>query len=349
MYCINNNSVEFKTLKDKSGLSDLVLELVCRKFMDSIGRFPHLDEIPSDSSQYLKDNISINKNNSSKTDKILNYTGASSIEEANIKLNNLHEDLEVKLTPLNKETIVEIEKRPTIYRENKKDIETDTSNADANSYINMITDKLSKLYGINIKTIKTSDLQEGEFKNKRIDPKFSTAFIYNGDIYINTDIASLDAPIHELMHLLIGGLRFKHQDLYFDLVKNAEQFKGYDQMKQLYSNRTKTDILEEMFITELSKYLTGQKSQLDNLDQSTIYEISYNTHRMIDTILKGQWSSVSLGDDVYNMSLRSLAEELNSIEMNNTFKGYMDDAYTHRVLANKKQELFEQGKLKEYC
>ena len=81
MYCINKNSVEFKTLKDKSGLSDLVLESVCRKFMDSIGRFPHLDEIPADSSQYLKDNILINKNNSSKTDKILNYTGASSIEE----------------------------------------------------------------------------------------------------------------------------------------------------------------------------------------------------------------------------------------------------------------------------
>jgi len=35
--------------------------------------------------------------------------------------------------------------------------------------------------------------------------------------------------------------------------------------------------------------------------------------------------------------------------MNNTFKGSIDDAETHRLLSNKKQELFEKGELKEYC
>ena len=49
------------------------------------------------------------------------------------------------------------------------------------------------------------------------------------------------------------------------------------------------------------------------------------------------------------MSLRSLAETLNSAEMNNKFTGLMNDAETHRVLANYKSELMEKGELKEFC
>ena len=32
------------------------------------------------------------------------------------------------------------------------------------------------------------------------------AFIYNGNIYINTDNATIDSPIHEMLHIVIGGL-----------------------------------------------------------------------------------------------------------------------------------------------
>jgi hypothetical protein len=35
-------------------------------------------------------------------------------------------------------------------------------------------------------------------------------FEYDGEIYINVDRASVDTPIHEMMHLLIGSLRFSN-------------------------------------------------------------------------------------------------------------------------------------------
>lgn len=348
MYCINKNSVEFQTLKQKSGLSETVLSAICGKFMETVGRFPHLDELPTDSKNYLKDNIKLNKNNSTKLDNIFKYTGTNNVQEANVKLNDLHEDLEIELIPLKTESVVNVEDRPNIYKELERE-KTDTSKADTNVYLNQITDRLSKLYGIQVNVIHTSDLYKGEFADKIVDPEFSAAFIYNGQIYVNADIASIDAPIHELMHLLLGGLRFKHTDLYMSLVNSAESFKGYNELTKLYSNRTRTDINEEIFVSELSKYLTGQESQLSSLDEGILYEISYNTHRMIDTLLKGKWSSVSLGDNVYSMSLRSLAEQLNSVSLNNTFTGFISDSEVHRMLANKKQELFEQGKLKEYC
>ena len=56
--CINKNSVEFQTLKNKSGLTDFELEAYCRASIDKLGRFPYLDELPySDSSEYLKKSI----------------------------------------------------------------------------------------------------------------------------------------------------------------------------------------------------------------------------------------------------------------------------------------------------
>jgi hypothetical protein len=47
------------------------------------------------------------------------------------------------------------------------------------------------------------------------------AFVHNGKIYINTDRADIDAPIHEMTHMLLGSIRFKNPDLYFDLIENA--------------------------------------------------------------------------------------------------------------------------------
>lgn len=348
MQCVNKSSAEYQTLKNTSGIPEQTLEPICRSYLDTLGRFPNLDELPGDSSSTLKDNIKLRQNESTKIDNLLEYTNTSNVQDANIALNNIHSDLEVKVIPLNTEAIVKIEKRPTPYRELEKE-KTDTSSADTTVFLNQFVDKLSKLYGININTITTSELSSDEFANKVIDPEYSAAFIYNGQIYINTDIASIDAPIHELLHLLLGGLRFKYSELYSDLVNKAEQFNGYENLKQLYKNRTRMDINEEIFVSELAKHLTGQKSQLDGLDEATMYEISYNTHRMLDTLIKGKWSSITLGDKVYNMTLRSLVEELNSVELNNNFQGSLTDAQIHRTLANRKQELFEQNVLKEYC
>ena len=44
------------------------------------------------------------------------------------------------------------------------------------------------------------------------------AFILNGNIYVNTDSATVDAPIHEQLHLFLGSIRFGNPNLYFQLV-----------------------------------------------------------------------------------------------------------------------------------
>ena len=64
----------------------------------------------------------------------------------------------------------------------------------------------------------------------------------------------------------------------------------------------------------------------------------------------GDNSVAALDDEtLYTSSLKEVAELVNSSTMVNTRHGFLEDALIHRVLANVKQELFENGDLKEEC
>ena len=144
-------------------------------------------------------------------------------------------------------------------------------------------------------------------KKNRIKKLFhnkNKIIIYNGNIYINTDIASIDSPLHEIMHLLLGSIKFSNPDLYYNLVSLSEQFTGYDKLIKTFKNRTKSDINEELFVTEFSRFMMGEDSILSELDENTMYEISYNVHRLLDSILMGNYSSNKISSNIYSLSLK---------------------------------------------
>jgi len=87
------------------------------------------------------------------------------------------------------------------------------------------------------------------------------------------------------------------------------------------------DVLEEVFITELAKYLTGQESDIPNLESNIQYEIFYNMNRLLDSIFIGGISVNSIPNStLYNLNLKQIAKIVNSAALNNTFRGSMTDA-----------------------
>ena len=634
--CINKNSIEYQTLKNRSGINDFILESVCRSFLEKYGRFPYLDELPDTNSEpALKEELKINKHNSTKIDTILSVTGTQTIEEANSTLNNQYRDLEVEITPLNKEAIIEINKRPTdnnfdnwteedeilakaprdkdgnLLAPNGKvsnltekqyaqvrtkafkrwfgDWENDPANAskvvdengeplvvyhtsdgtrnpnfnifDTNiegrqtaiyhtdnidmsfsyagsidtdnfsslnfilsdvkqrgtlkdddslpfstnitpyqrlkkaleifnivpkqqedyteqdiiqyieqakqtntpSFYELLTkldfiniknplivecnganwnnikykgkiestrsieakyrnseydgiifinvrdwgvdiygksihtannvyaaykpnqiksatdnsglfnrqnnniydpipngylvftnalNKLASLYGIKFNDITDAELNSDKWKGIISDPSSVNAFVYNGQIYINIDRANLDAPIHEMMHLFVGSIRFQNPNLYTQLINLAESFNNYSKLAEQFKGRTRNDINEEIFIQEVSKYLVGLPSNISNLSSNLQYEISYNVKRLLDTILMGQDSVKTLSDDrIFSLSLNQIAQEVKSSIASNNFHGTLnvENSELHRKLNNIKSDLFNQGLLEEYC
>ena len=351
MQCINENSREYQTLKKQSGLSDFVLSAYVGDFLETHDRFPYLDELPeADSSKAISEDLSLNKDNTTKTENILQATNTNTVEEAVPVLNDKYRDKEIEVLEVGSKSKVYITTRPNTTQNQDGDSSSnndDYENVNSFAFFNEIIDKLQTLYGINIIPITNAELSQDRWASIT-GTKGVKSFIYNGNIYINTDIATVDSPVHEFLHLLFGSMKYQNRALYDQLVGQAEQFDSYDTISQNYPNRTKGDINEEVFVTELAKYLTGQNNAISNLDQSIQNEIVYNVNRTLDTVLMGE-NSVKCVENPYIMNLKTLAKLVNSSTMISEKRGSLSDATLNRMMANTKSELMKNKELREEC
>lgn len=350
--CINKNSVQYQSLKNRAGISELVLESVCREYLEKYDRLPHLDELPrSNSEPYLREQLHIKKDNSARIQDILDATGKNTVQEAMVDLNDQYRDLETTILPIVDEALVDIVHRPTTSNFEVEPIQQD-DNVSSYMVLNNSLHKLAELYGIAFNDITDAELNSDEWRGVIPDGHLVNAFIHNGQIYINLDRGSVDAPIHEMFHMFVGSLRFTNPNFYQNLVDSVQTLPNYQLLAQRYSGRTRNDINEEILVTETSKYLTGQSSTLSSMDSKTRYEISYNIKRMLDTILMGQDSVKTISEDrLFNLTLKEIAQEVNSAVMKNNFTGTMnvEGSELHRRLNNEKADLYRQGVLEEYC
>ena len=346
MSCVNKNTVEFQTLVKQSGLPEFYVSAVCGNFLEEHDRFPYLDEIKgADSSKYLEQQLNL-KHRATSIDNILSMTKQSTIEDAQIYLNQNFRDLEIELLPLDKEAIVYITKRPETKELSNSDI-VHSSTLNSGLLFENIINKLTKLYGIKINAVNNDTVSEvGDIAGINT----AKAFVYNGEIYVNTDLADKDAPIHEMMHILMGQLRTSNPNLYFQIANWVSTQEVFNQYKQAYPNRIMSDTAEEAFVGEFSKLVTMKDSALKNFPNKTKYELFYNAKRVLDSVLMGESSVKDLSDyKVFTKSLSELCETVNSsLDVNNYISTInLDNA--HRILANKKQELLENKELEEYC
>lgn len=357
--CLNRNAVEYQTLLNMSGLSEFKFNAFASKFVDKFGRFPELDEIPmADSSPHVKKVLGVRElegTNFSNNEKILQSTGSSNLGDANIKLNNTYKDLEIKITPMSETSVVDIKKRPSRWGEaytGDNVVSQDVSKQRNTGVLNNIVERLADLYGIKFIETNNAELASPEWADKVVDARTTSAFVYNGNIYINTDNLRIDAPLHEMMHIILGSMRFSDPSLYNTLISTMEQIPNYKDRASIYKDRTRSDINEELFVSEFSRYLTGQSNVIKDLDSRTLNKIYYNMHRVLDSALFGQ-QSVSTMDSVelFNSSLVQLSNYLGSALTNNMYSGSLDvnSAEVHRIMANVKSDLMKNGQLKEYC
>jgi hypothetical protein len=64
------------------------------------------------------------------------------------------------------------------------------------------------------------------------------------------------------MHIFLGSMRFKNPELYMELIQTVENLPNIETLARNYPNRTKSDLLEEVFVEEFSKYLSGVENEM---------------------------------------------------------------------------------------
>lgn len=354
--CSLKRKSEYQTLQKMSGISEFNLDSFLSTFYEENQRFPELDEVPNvNSEKYLNTALNVKGKTlkTIKTEDLLNYTGVSSVQEANIILNNQYRDLEIKITQLNEKSLIEVNHRPSKYKLNdiNKDINPldEKTKQDQKFIITKLLIKLSNLYGINIIPISNAEIQE-KFNNIIPNAQITNGFVYNGNIYINVDVANVDTPIHEMLHIFIGGIKYQDPNLYYELINSIEELPMYDVLSRNYPNRTKGDINEEIFISEFAKYLTNQESIFNKLSTPIINKITYNITRIIDSSFMGTYSAQSFDNNQLSKStIEQIAELLESDITTLNYIGSLDDAMQHRIAANIKQKMLENNELTQIC
>lgn len=353
--CINKKSYEYRSLSERTGLSDLFLEAEIIDYADKHnGRWPTPAEIDgSDTTEHAREFLELRENNTIETSKLTDKFQVDTVDEAVVLLNtqDTYNDLEFDILPLNKTSIVNISHRPSKYNNNFEIRYKPDEEVNSKIVLDTAFGKLATLYGIHFKQVYLHDLHNDPmFKDViAVDPN-PKAFILNGQIYINMNNYSVDSPIHELSHMLIGQLRFAKPELYMQLISLSEQLPNYQKMARTYLNRSRNDINEEIFVTEYSKFITGQKSVFDSIDPDIAYQVQFQVNRMIDTILEGSFGIRDLKlQDIGKYSLKQIADLVNSSKMTSVNSFPLEDSFIHRKLNNMKSVMLKSGQLKEVC
>lgn len=356
MKCLNRDALEYQILKQVSGVSGFDLDSCIRYYLDNHDRYPHLDEIPGANSEFNLEEVLEIKNvkgiQSITLKKVSEFTGSNSIEEAIPILNNKFRDLEINITPIDSDiAIININHRPSEYGFIERNIEVN-NNSNSRQYITNSLNKLSNLYGINLIEITTDELNSEKWKELVPEAHSTNAFIYNGNIYINTDVISNkeEPKIHELLHIFLGAMRYSNPDMYFKAVSTMEQLPNIQNLSLQYKNRTHTDILEEIFVSEYAKYLTGQDSMIKNFPKNVLSEINYNIRRNLDSVLRGKYSVKALEDkEIMFNTLPELSTKVESDLCSSISLNFVNAASIHRKIANTKEGLINNGTLQEEC
>lgn len=103
-------------------------------------------------------------------------------------------------------------------------------------------------FGININTMSKTELDDFGKQNK-IDVKNARAFIYDGQIYINSSNANVSDVFHEMAHIFLGVLKANYPDSYQAVIAKYQQKPKFrtnlDYINEAYTNFAMQDRLEE--------------------------------------------------------------------------------------------------------
>lgn len=126
-------------------------------------------------------------------------------------------------------------------------------------WFNAIAKVLNDEFRVKVNIVTSSEVKE-TFKNIA-DPNIDKAFIYNGEVYINSTIASSNDLLHEYVHLILGVLKsnpelfHNYEELVRGVYYSEEGETEKDLIKDAYPGLSEMDIMEEVFCNLFSNYI----------------------------------------------------------------------------------------------
>lgn len=132
--------------------------------------------------------------------------------------------------------------------------------------LNNVIEYFNKQFGIGINSVTRSELEQlSTDNNLGLENKLDVvkAFVYNGQIYINTSNANAEDLFHELSHILLGVVKAKDLDMYNELVSAYKTKSNYKYLfnthRKTYRHYSEQDVIEETIADMIAAEMFKQK------------------------------------------------------------------------------------------
>lgn len=169
---------------------------------------------------------------------------------------------------------------------------------------------------VNVNLLTSSQIEQ-KFPQKKygINPNTSKAFICDGQIYVNTTIASGQDLLHEYTHLMLGVLK-----------ANPNTVKGYEQilyavaersenelnaLRKIYKGLTEMDLYEELFVKKFTQYLNPN--------------INPNSKEINDIFKQSEEYLTKATQSIFNLDKSESLEDAYTKSLNTIFKRFSHD------------------------
>lgn len=196
------------------------------------------------------------------------------------------------------------------------------------------------LFGIKT-TILSADELNTFIKNNNIgeDIKNVRAFVFNGDIYINSSNSDMSDFFHEISHIFLGVLKAKYPKDYIQLIEDYSKIKGFNNqlsyVNKVYKNFSYQDKVEEAVVSRIAQKMFNKKSLVD----------SFKGKEFLDDF-----------ELIFSKYPELASESQNTgLEFSSLFKSLLQEQ-TVRTQINKNMllsqtimQLIKEGKIKEIC
>lgn len=191
-------------------------------------------------------------------------------------------------------------------------------------------------FGIAINTMSQTELNDFG-KQNNIDVKNARAFIYNGQIYINSSNANVSDVFHEMAHIFLGVLKAKYPKSYQEVISKYQQKPKFrtnlDYINEAYTNFAMQDRLEECVADMIADQMFQKQSLINEFKGQDFLE---DFKFIFDNFLKNVVNPIAESGLAFDTFMKEGISE-NYEEMKRNMK-----------ISNLIKDNIELGKIKEF-
>lgn len=206
--------------------------------------------------------------------------------------------------------------------------------------LNILTDKIAKLGG------KLNLFEKGDYERiiaeTGVDVNKVKAFTFNGEVYLNKELATIDEPLHEMLHLILNTLKSTDFDMFSRIVSSISILDTQKLSKE-YDNLSDLDKAEEVFVRIFSNKVSSNLK--DNPD------VNLAIKKAIETLFESitSLSDKSLTDVLDENTIDFLNKFGSGLVSNNSSLYSKNEAVEMIQVTNKKKDLIANKSLEKKC